>query len=332
MNNSNLYGRTWQVNIEGEAENRRDVDDIWRDQGAQQDGRHGAAALDRQPAFVVGPQVITHYNDYRLDEHQRQPRSRQTSGAALRAMARISAAHAAAGLRLRMDRHRLPGARGERPDRADPRHGGGVRLPVPGGAVRELDDPVAGAALGGDRCPRRLAAASWSQARRRPLRPDRPRRADRARRQERHPDRRVRQGAARGRHADRRCRRARRPHALPLGHDDVVRLHPRPGAAGVRARRRADQPPRHRHIGFLGHAGGDHAGHLPDPDALRGVPAHPRMGRFSLRRRRHSPPHRAVRNGKVPAQRGEGSTARVHEPSRRRRTAAPPLGDSAKGR
>ena len=31
---------------------------------------------------------------------------------------------------------------------------------------------------------------------------------------------------------------ARRAHAVPLGDDDVVRLHPRPGAAGVGARRR----------------------------------------------------------------------------------------------
>ena len=30
VNNFNLFGRTWQVNLEGEAGNRRDVPDLWR--------------------------------------------------------------------------------------------------------------------------------------------------------------------------------------------------------------------------------------------------------------------------------------------------------------
>ena len=30
VNNFNLYGRTWQVNVEGEAKNRADISDIWQ--------------------------------------------------------------------------------------------------------------------------------------------------------------------------------------------------------------------------------------------------------------------------------------------------------------
>src|SRR6185437_7734113 len=30
VNNFNLFGRTWQVNVEGEAANRGDIPDIWQ--------------------------------------------------------------------------------------------------------------------------------------------------------------------------------------------------------------------------------------------------------------------------------------------------------------
>ena len=71
----------------------------------------------------------------------------------------------------------------------------------------------------------------------RSLWPDRPCRADRARRQERHSDRRIRQGAARGRHRHCRSRGARRADALPRRDDDVDCLHPWPTAARHRHRR-----------------------------------------------------------------------------------------------
>jgi len=30
VNNFNLYGRTWQVNVQGEASDRGDISDIWQ--------------------------------------------------------------------------------------------------------------------------------------------------------------------------------------------------------------------------------------------------------------------------------------------------------------
>ena len=102
--------------------------------------------------------------------------------------------------------------------------------------------------------------------------PDRPRGADRAGRQERHPDRRIRQGAARGRAFDRGSGDARLADAVPCRDDDLDRLHPRPAAAGGRDRRRADQPARRRHGGVRRHAGGKLDRHFHDPDALRDVP------------------------------------------------------------
>ena len=48
VNDFNLYGRTWQVNIQGEPPDRSDIPAIWRIYRSQQPGRDGAAALDRR--------------------------------------------------------------------------------------------------------------------------------------------------------------------------------------------------------------------------------------------------------------------------------------------
>ncbi len=48
VNDFNLFGRTWQVNIEGEARDRSDISAIWQDLRPQQHRHDGAAALDRR--------------------------------------------------------------------------------------------------------------------------------------------------------------------------------------------------------------------------------------------------------------------------------------------
>ena len=48
VNDFNLFGRTWQVNIQAEAADRSDLVGDLADLCAQHDGRDGAAALDRQ--------------------------------------------------------------------------------------------------------------------------------------------------------------------------------------------------------------------------------------------------------------------------------------------
>ena len=42
VNDFNLFGRTWQVNVQAETPFRNAVDDIYRDLCAQREGRHGA--------------------------------------------------------------------------------------------------------------------------------------------------------------------------------------------------------------------------------------------------------------------------------------------------
>ncbi|MGO9757396.1 MAG: efflux RND transporter permease subunit [Roseiarcus sp.] len=90
VNDFNLYGRTWQVNIEGEAANRRDISDIWqiyvRNKTGEMVPMRSIAAL----RFVAGPQVITRYNNYRSVTINGSPAPGGSSGAALASMQEVS--------------------------------------------------------------------------------------------------------------------------------------------------------------------------------------------------------------------------------------------------
>ena len=97
---------------------------------------------------VVGPPALIRYNNLRAVTVQGGPAPGVSSGQALKAMEAVAAQHAAAGLRGRMDRHRVPGKTRRRQDRDHSRLRGVVRLPVPGRALRKLDDPGAGPAVG----------------------------------------------------------------------------------------------------------------------------------------------------------------------------------------
>jgi multidrug efflux pump subunit AcrB len=90
VNNFNLYGRTWQVNIEGEAKNRRELDDIWQIHVRSKDGEMVPMRSIANLRFVVGPQVITRYNNRRSITINGSPAPGGSSGAALVAMQEIS--------------------------------------------------------------------------------------------------------------------------------------------------------------------------------------------------------------------------------------------------
>ena len=177
-----------------------------RAQCAGRDGADPLARLGAPGARAVGPDPLQP-----LPQRHRQ----RLGGAGLqhgRCARRDGAAvgdHPAGRLRLRVDRHRAAGEGGGRSDHGGSRARAPVRVPVPGRALRELEHPDPGAAVG----QRRRARGDRRDHPRRPelrhLRPDRPRRADRARRQERDPDRRVRDRAAPARQVDRRIPRSR---------------------------------------------------------------------------------------------------------------------------
>ncbi len=49
VNNFNMLGRTWQVNVQGDASNRNDIPDIWQITNVrQQYGPDGPHTVDRQ--------------------------------------------------------------------------------------------------------------------------------------------------------------------------------------------------------------------------------------------------------------------------------------------
>jgi hydrophobe/amphiphile efflux-1 (HAE1) family protein len=90
VNNFNLYGRTWQVNIEGEAADRRDISDIWQIHVRNKAGEMVPMRSIADLRFIVGPQVITRYNNYRSVTINGSPAPRSSSGAALAAMQEVS--------------------------------------------------------------------------------------------------------------------------------------------------------------------------------------------------------------------------------------------------
>ncbi|HEU0156052.1 MAG TPA: efflux RND transporter permease subunit, partial [Stellaceae bacterium] len=91
INNFNLYGRVWQVNIQGEATNRSDISSLWRIYIRNKTGGTVPLASIAHAGVVVGPQVITRYNNYRAIPIQGSPSPGTSSGTALTAMAQVSA-------------------------------------------------------------------------------------------------------------------------------------------------------------------------------------------------------------------------------------------------
>jgi HAE1 family hydrophobic/amphiphilic exporter-1 len=91
VNDFNLFGRTWQVNIQSEARYRDAIEDIYRvfvrnNQGAMVPIRSLA-----QARLVQGPQTLIRYNGFRAAVINGAPKPGFSSGQALAAMERISA-------------------------------------------------------------------------------------------------------------------------------------------------------------------------------------------------------------------------------------------------
>ena len=91
INDFNLYGRTWQVNIEGEARDRRDINSIWQIYVKNKNGAEVPLRSLASLRVVQGPQVITRYNNYRAIPIQGSPAPGVYAGTALTAMAALSA-------------------------------------------------------------------------------------------------------------------------------------------------------------------------------------------------------------------------------------------------
>ena len=218
VNDFNRFGRTWQVNVQGDANFRKQIERPDRPAGCAT----SAAGWSRWAAMakirdVSGPVMIIRYNLYpaaTINVQRRRPGV--SSGQAIDAMERLVEHELPQAMRSRVDRAGALAA----PDRqhGDVRLRAGRRpgLPGAGGAVRELV-----AAAGGD--PGRADVPALLDRRRehradghQHLHAGRLHRAGRPGVQERDLDRRVRQGAARGRRR-RAGRRRSRPASCGCG-------------------------------------------------------------------------------------------------------------------
>ncbi len=90
VNDFNLFGRTWQVNIEGEAADRSDIPAIWRIFIRNKMGTMVPLRSIADARIVLGPQTISRYNNYRSITVNGSPKPGVSSGDALAAMEAVS--------------------------------------------------------------------------------------------------------------------------------------------------------------------------------------------------------------------------------------------------
>jgi hydrophobe/amphiphile efflux-1 (HAE1) family protein len=92
VNDFNLFGRTWQVNIQGEASERARVDDIYRINVRNRNGEAVPIRAFAEAHVILGPQSVIRYNNFRSVTINGGPAQGYSSGDALAAMEKVSAA------------------------------------------------------------------------------------------------------------------------------------------------------------------------------------------------------------------------------------------------
>ena len=92
VNDFNLFGRTWQVNLQGEASERARVEDIYRINVRNKNGDMVSIRAFAAVRLILGPQSIIRYNNFRSATLNGGPAPGYSSGDAIAAMEKISAA------------------------------------------------------------------------------------------------------------------------------------------------------------------------------------------------------------------------------------------------
>ena len=90
VNNFNLFGRTWQVNVQGEAKDRADISALWQIYIRNAKNEMVPLRSIATAKIVQGPQVISRYNNYRSITINGAPAAGVSSGTAMAAMQEIS--------------------------------------------------------------------------------------------------------------------------------------------------------------------------------------------------------------------------------------------------
>jgi hydrophobe/amphiphile efflux-1 (HAE1) family protein len=91
VNNFNLFGRTWQVNVQGEASERARVDDVYRINVRNKKGDMVPVRAFAEARLVLGPQSVIRFNNSRSVTINGGPSPGHSSGDAIAAMEKISA-------------------------------------------------------------------------------------------------------------------------------------------------------------------------------------------------------------------------------------------------
>jgi HAE1 family hydrophobic/amphiphilic exporter-1 len=97
VNDFNVFGRTWQVNIQADTPFRDSIDDISRIYVRNAQGGMVPIRALAEPKLVLGPQTVIRYNGYRGAIVNGSPKPGYSSGQALAAMERVSASTLPAG-------------------------------------------------------------------------------------------------------------------------------------------------------------------------------------------------------------------------------------------
>jgi HAE1 family hydrophobic/amphiphilic exporter-1 len=97
VNDFNVFGRTWQVNVQAETPFRKSTDDIYRTYVRNASGGMVPIRAIAQAELVQGPQALVRYNGYRAAIINGAAKPGFSSGEALTAMQRVSAATLPAG-------------------------------------------------------------------------------------------------------------------------------------------------------------------------------------------------------------------------------------------
>jgi len=91
VNNMNLFGRTWQVQVQAEASDRSSIDDIYRINVRSADGKMVPMRSLAEARVIVGPPALIRYNNRQAVTIQGSPAPGVSSGQALKAMEEVAA-------------------------------------------------------------------------------------------------------------------------------------------------------------------------------------------------------------------------------------------------
>ena len=92
VNDFNLFGRTWQVTVQGEAVDRAKIDDIYRISVRNKKGEMVSVRAFADARLILAPQSITRFNNVRSATINGSPGPGFSSGQAITAMEQVAAA------------------------------------------------------------------------------------------------------------------------------------------------------------------------------------------------------------------------------------------------